>query len=106
MRKIFTVFVCLFYMGCGGDKKEGSIILEGEYRGKNPSIQNPYAENGIGYCMSEVYVNGKMTSDEINAETFEIDLAAMGLKEGDQVKIELRHLTGCTPKILNPEVLE
>ncbi len=109
MKKAITktalIFIFLFVMACGGNKKD-TIVLEGEYSGKNLFVQNPYAANGVGFCVSEVYVNGKMTSDEINSENFEIDLTAMALKEGDKVKIEINHLKDCAPKILNPEVLK
>ena len=86
-------------------KVEGNT-LTGIYHDKNVFIQNPSNPNGIGYCVNEVYVNGKTVSDEINSSAIEIDLKGVGLKEGDTVKIELKTTEGCTPKFLNPEVLD
>ena len=41
----------------------GVIILEGNYQGKNLYIQNPFGSNGVGFCVSEVKVNGNITTD-------------------------------------------
>jgi hypothetical protein len=99
------VFVFLLIVSCNGDK-QNSTVLEGQYTGKNIFVQNPFAANGIGFCVKEIYINGKITSDEVNSASFEIDLLAAGLKEGNRVKIELKHSKECSPKILNPEVLK
>jgi len=110
MKKVIlrsSLLLAFFLMlACGTDKKENPVVLKGKYTGKNIFVQNPFGPDGIGFCVSEITVNGNKTSDEINSAAFEIDLLATGLKEGDDVKIEIKHLDGCEPKILNPEVLE
>lgn len=82
------------------------INLEGIYQGKNLYVMNPFASGGVGYCVYEVKVNGQVTTDEINSNAFEIDLSAYSFKIGDKIKIEVKHKANCTPKILNPEVLQ
>jgi len=101
--KISSALLFLFLFSCSDNSD--STTLEGEYHGKNLFVQNPFGEDGIGFCVKTVLVNGKVTSDEINSAAFEVDLAAMGLKEGDNVKVEITYSPGCKPKILNPEVL-
>lgn len=84
----------------------GLITLEGTYQGKNLYVQNPFSGSGIGFCVYEVRVNGRTTTDEIGASAFEIDFRNLNLKPGDAVKVELFHKDTCSPKVLNPEVLK
>ncbi len=67
---------------------------------------NPFASSGVGFCVYEVTVNGQMSTDEINSSAFEIDLTVFQFKQGDNVSIIIKHKDGCTPKIINPEVLK
>jgi len=82
------------------------ITVEGIYQGKNLYVQNPFALNGVGFCVYEVRVNGQVTTDDIGSSAFEIDFKHYNLKIGDLVKVELFTKEGCTPKVLNPEVLK
>ena len=84
----------------------GVIILEGNYQGKNLYIQNPFGSGGVGFCVSEVFVNGNITTDEINSSAFEIDMKPWKLNIGDKLEIKIKHKEDCKPKILNPEVLK
>lgn len=81
------------------------IVLEGVYKGENLYVENPYASSGVGFCVSEVLVNGNTTTDEINSSFFEIDLSIYNFRYGAILKVVIKHKKGCTPRILNPEVL-
>lgn len=69
-------------------------------------MQNPFAPGGVGFCVTEIKVNGNITTDETNSSAFEIDLKPHKLKIGDKVEIQIFHKEGCKPKVLNPEVLK
>ncbi len=84
----------------------GVIVLQGNYQGKNLYIQNPFAGSGVGFCVSEVRVNGTVTTDEITSSAFEIDFRNLQLKIGDAVEVKITHKDDCKPKVLNPEVLK
>lgn len=84
----------------------GSIVLEGRYQSRNIFVINAPSQDGVGYCVYEVTVNGQVTSDEINSQAFEIDLSILNLRAGDAVTCVIKHKDGCTPKVLNPGVLE
>lgn len=86
--------------------KAGVLILEGKFQNKNVFIQNAFGANGVGFCATEIKVNGKITTDEVNSSAFEIDLTAMNIKPGQKVVIEISHKSDCVPVILNPEVLK
>jgi len=87
-----------------GDQR---IVLSGNYQGKNLYVQNQFAPSGVGFCVFEVRVNGEVTIDEIGSSAFEIDFAQFpSLKIGDPVEVKILHKDGCTPKVLNPQVLK
>jgi hypothetical protein len=83
-----------------------TLVIEGKYQNKNLYVQNSIGANGVGFCAREVKVNGRITSDETNSSSFEIDLAALQLKYGQKVVIEIVHNDGCVPRVLNPEDLK
>ena len=83
----------------------GVIVLEGNYQGKNLFVQNPFSEAGVGFCVFEVTVNDQIATDEINSSAFEVDLGNFGLKIGASIVVKIKHKDGCTPVVLNAEVL-
>jgi hypothetical protein len=87
--------------------KAGTIVVDGRYQGKNLYVQNAFSESGVGFCVTEVRVNGELTTDEWNSSAFEVDFLGRQLKLGDPVKIEIRHKDACKypVRVLNPEVL-
>lgn len=84
----------------------GVLVLEGHYQGKNIFIQNPFSEAGVGFCVFEITVNDLVATDEINSSAFEVDMNNFGLANGDAVVVKIKHKDGCTPVVLNPEVLK
>lgn len=110
--KLGCLLLVILQMACS-EKKESkitntgtSIILEGNYNGNNLFVKNPYRDDGFGFCINEILINGDRTSDEIASETIEIDLKASGVMEGHEITIEIKHNKGCEPTILNPGVLQ
>ena len=71
--------------------KSSVLVVEGKFQNKNIYIQNAFGTNGVGFCATEIKVNGKITTDEINSSAFEIDLASMNIKPGQKVTIEIIH---------------
>lgn len=106
MKKISLLFLVLSFGFSKVSAQGGVIILEGNYQGKNLYIQNPFGSNGVGFCVSEVKVNGNITTDEINSSAFEIDMKPHKLNIGDKVEIKIFHKEDCKPKVLNAEVLK
>ena len=105
MRKLRHLFL-LGALFVGLFVQAATIVLDGNYQGKNIFVQNPFSEAGVGFCVYQVTVNDKVSTDEINSSAFEIDLTVFHLKLGDKVTIKIQYKDGCTPKVLNPEVLK
>jgi hypothetical protein len=106
MKKILPCSLLLLLFSFKAFPQGGVIILEGNYQGKNLYIQNPYGSGGVGFCVTEVLVNGNITTDEINSSAFEVDFKPHKLNVGDKVEIKIKHKEDCKPKVLNPEVLK
>lgn len=103
MRNLFFIFCLTFALF---NLKASVLIVEGKFQNKNIFIQNSFGGNGVGFCATEIKVNGKITTDEVNSSAFEIDLTAMNIKPGQKVVIEISHKNDCMPVVLNPEVLK
>lgn len=109
--RLTGILILLLQMSCGDKEVKTtstgtSIILEGHYNGNNLYIKNADGPGGLGFCVNEILINGSRTSDEISSATFEIDLKASGVREGHEIKVEIKHYKGCEPKVLNPDVLK
>jgi len=81
------------------------LSIEGSYQGKNLYVQNPASDDGFGFCATKVTVNGDIMPEGIGRSAFEIDFSLFNIRVGEDVFIEIEYGSGCTPKILNPEVL-
>lgn len=101
-----NLFIFIFLTSIISVSKAGVLVVEGKFQNKNIYIQNSFGGNGVGFCTTEIKVNGKITTDEVNSSAFEIDLASMDIKPGQRVTIEIIHKNDCTPVVLNPEVLK
>lgn len=77
--------------------------MTGEYQGKNIYVQNPLSTDKINFCTSEVFLNERLVNSAPKTSAFEIDLS--NLKVGASVFIKIVHKDGCTPKVINPQVI-
>ena len=106
MKQIYLILILSLILLNRGFSQGGVIIIEGNYQGKNIYVQNPFGNGGVGFCVTEVLVNGNITTDETNSSAFEIDFKPHNLSIGEKVEIKIKHKEGCKPKVLNPEVLK
>ncbi len=99
--------VCLLLLSgslCAQNHEQ--IILSGVYQGSDLYVQNPFSGQGVSFCVTEVRVNGKVTSDEVNSSAFAVDFQVLGLKLGESVEVEIIHRRGCEPRVLNMDALK
>jgi len=99
---LFLLFLQIFVVNLMANV----LVVEGNFQNKNIYVQNSFGANGVGFCTTEIKVNGKITTDEVNSSAFEIDLSAMNFKFGQKVVIEINHKNDCVPVVLNAEVLK
>jgi hypothetical protein len=106
MNKKILSFVFIVLSGVCLGQGNSPLILDGNYQGKNIYIQNPFTSSGAGFCVVEVKINDRVTTDETNSSAFEIDFSAAQIKMGEKVEVKVFHKSDCKPKVLNPEVLK
>lgn len=82
------------------------IKLEGVYNGENLIVMNPFGPTGVGFCVSEVTVNGEISTAEINSSTFEINFLEYNFSKGAEIKVVISHKPNCKPKVINKHVLK
>ena len=82
------------------------IVMEGNYQLRNIFVNNSIGKDGVGFCVTNVFVNGEVSTDEINQNAFEIDLTLFNLGFGDEVIIEIHHKEDCAPEVINPLALQ
>ncbi len=105
MKKIIGL-LSLVLMFLTGFSENQEMVLEGTYQGENLYVQNPFASSGVGFCVTNVMINGQQSIDEINSSAFEIDFSSYQLTKGASVKIKIEYKDDCTPRVLNPDVLK
>jgi hypothetical protein len=99
--KLIVVSFCIAIAGFA----QNEMVLEGTYQGDNLYVQNPFASSGVGFCIIDVKINGQTSIDEINSSAFEIDFSSYQLKQGEPVIVKITYKDGCSPRVINPEVL-
>jgi hypothetical protein len=105
--KFLLIYLSILYLFTSRISAQNSvIILDGNYQGKSLFVQNPFNSGGVGFCVTEIKVNGNITTDETNSSAFEIDLKAHKLSMGEKVEVKIFHKDGCKPRVLNPEILK
>ncbi len=81
------------------------MTLDGFYFGKNLVVINPLI--GDHFAVESVEVNGNKTNDEIQSSVFEIDFSALGIEQGQKVRVSIKYIVGeHKPLVFNPEALE
>ena len=103
MSKYLISFILLLFFSISFAQE---IKLKGIYQGDNLYIMNPFSSSGVGFCIQEVRVNNKVSTDEIASSAFEIDLSQYHFKTGAAIEIIIKHKAGCLPKVLNPNVIQ
>lgn len=101
--KKFGFLVCVF-LGLSGTAR-ADMSIEGHYQGRNLYVQSPESEDGFGYCISKVTVNGQPISSNIQTSAFQIDFTEFNINVGDPVLVVFEHEDDCRPKVINPEVI-
>ncbi|HKL02719.1 MAG TPA: hypothetical protein VJ911_03550 [Cryomorphaceae bacterium] len=106
MKKKLRSFLILMALLTGYQASAESLVITGIYQGKDLYVKNPFSDDGVGFCIFEVYVNGQLTRDEINSSAFAIDFNILGIETGNDIEVIIKHKDGCSPLVLNPEAVK
>ena len=81
----------------------GEIQLSGVYQGRNLFVRNPYIPEQKTFCITQIFVNDVPLSNLPRTSAIQIELSHLQL--GNSVEVRIVHLDGCTPLVVNPEVI-
>jgi len=96
------LYYCLILFSINAQAQQ--LTLNGVYRGRDLYIQNPYNNKKGTYCVQSISVNNRTVSTSPNASALTVDLSGFSLN--DSIAIIVFHYADCSPKILNPRVLQ
>jgi len=105
MKTILNIF-SIILLTSTGVFAQSEMVVKGTYQGENLYVQNPFSSSGVGFCVIDVSINDQQSIDEINSSAFEIDFSSYQLFRGQAVEVKITYKDGCTPRVLNPEVLK
>ena len=94
----FLLFSCF-----GHSIKAQVVVLVGVSNGQDLFVQNPYDVDQKKFCITGVRINGVTQSLDLNSSALMVDLASREI--GSDVRIEISHIEGCEPNVLNPRVI-
>ena len=99
--------IVLFGLGVFGiaGSSLADMSIEGHYQGRNLYVQSPESEDGFGFCISKVTVNGQPVTADVQTSAFQIDFTEFNINIGDPILVVFEHEDGCHPKVINPEVI-
>lgn len=106
MKILYSIILFIFFSLIADTVKSEALVINGIYQGKDLYVKNPFSDDGAGFCVFEVIVNGEITKDEINSSAFAIDFNIMGINSGTDLEVIIRHKSGCAPLVLNPEAIK
>jgi hypothetical protein len=105
MRKLGAILLIPSLLFCA-EVFSSAIVISGIYQGKDLYVKNPFSDDGVGFCVYEVLVNGELTADELSSSAFAIDFNILGIDRGAEIEVIIKHKEGCEPLVLNPEVVK
>jgi hypothetical protein len=102
MKILRSIFLLLFFLAVSISFSE-ELTVNGKFNGENVFIENPSLNGNNGFSISEIWINGKKISKELQSNTIEIDLVGMDLKEGQDVNIRIVYSGTKKPFVINTD---
>lgn len=104
VRTLFKLTFVLFVLCLSFSLEAKDTYIRGFYHGQNVFIRNVFNEEQKQFCIQAIYVNGILFIEKPEISAVELDLSNLSLNE--RVVLRIVHQTSCTPKLINPEVIQ
>ncbi len=102
IRIVIILLISTFHL-CQAQKD--TVTLIGVNYNRNLIVSNSFNANGIGYCVSEVYINNIKAKINNISSFFEIDFKKNNIKINAPIIVKIVHSEGCRPLVYNPECI-
>ena len=103
--KSFLFSCCILFLFNFSYNSQEKLAIEGYYQGINIHLKNPSNNDGFGFCINKITVNGDVFPVSLGNSTITVNLKPLNLKIGSEVVIIIDHNSGCLPEFINAEVL-
>ena len=103
--KSFLFSCCIIFLFTFSYNSQEKLAIEGYYQGINIHLKNPSNNDGFGFCINKITVNGDVFPVSLGNSTITVNLKPLNLKIGSEVVIIIDHNSGCLPEFINAEVL-
>lgn len=104
MKKVLKYFSILLFIFFIGKQSWGQYLyFDGVYTGKKMVLNNPLSSDLFGTCIHRITINGEIYPFNISDNYVEVNLAKIGLKEGDIFSVIIDHEATCKPIIYNKD---
>ena len=103
MKKVLFLSLSLFFtvLVFGQDAATDTLVHKAVYKGNDLMVKN-YMDSRHGFSVKEVILDGKVLRDPTNSGTFNVNLSAKGLSEGDEYESKIVYYKSSqAPQILS-----
>jgi len=100
-RLLFLIF--LFTSSLASSQE---LNIKGVFKGANVYIMNPFAKTQDCFTIESISINEKTYTEDMGSSAFEIDLAHMDFKLGEDLRFCFKYKDSITPSIINMEAIQ
>ncbi len=98
------IFVFFLFISTAASSQE--LNIQGVFTGANIYIVNPFADSEDRFTIESISINDKEYIEDMESSAFEIDLAHMGFKLGEDLRFCIKYKDSIMPSIMNIEAIK
>ncbi|MFT5749801.1 MAG: hypothetical protein ACI93S_001070 [Ancylomarina sp.] len=98
------IFVFFLFISTLASSQE--LNIKGVFTGANVYVVNPFVDSEDRFTIDSISINDKEYTEDLESSAFEIDLAHMGFKLGEDLRFCIHYKDSIKPSILNIEALK
>jgi len=99
-------FLFVIFLFISNVTSSQELNIKGVFKGANVYIVNPFAKTEEGFTIQSLTVNDRVYSEDMKSSAFEIDLAHMGFKLGEDLRFCIKYKDSIAPSIINMEAIQ
>ncbi|WP_372643628.1 hypothetical protein [Ancylomarina sp.] len=96
----------VFFLFTSSIASSQELNIKGVFTGANVYVMNPFAKNENRFTIESISINDKGYTEKMESSAFEIDLAHMGFKLGEDLRFCIRYKDSIMPSIINMEAIQ
>ena len=98
--------ILVFFLFISTIASSQELNIQGVFTGANVYIVNPFTDSEDRFTIESIFINDKEYINDFESSAFEIDLAHMGFKLGQDLRFCIRYKDSIMPSIVNIEAIK